>query len=141
MTSERAVLVRYRLERARESLAEARLLLQAGHPNTVVNRLYYACFYAASAALLGEGKSASTHSGLRALLHQQLVKPGVVPIDLGRVYDTLFDNRQKGDYADLVRFEVEAVRGWLPQAERLVHHLIQVTEGLLPAEGTDREQA
>jgi len=79
MTSERAVLVRYRLERARESLAEARLLLQAGHTNTFVNRLYYACFYAASAALLAEGKSATTHSGLRTLFHQGLVKPGVVP--------------------------------------------------------------
>jgi len=141
MTSERAVLVRYRLERARESLAEARLLLQAGHTNTFVNRLYYACFYAVSAALLAEGKSATTHSGLRTLFHQGLVKPGVVPIELGRVYDTLFDSRQKSDYADLVRFDVEAVRDWLPQAERLVQHLINVTEGFLPAEGTDLETA
>ena len=60
---------------------------------------------------------------------------------MGRVYDTLFDSRQKSDYADLVRFDVEAVRDWLPQAERLVQHLINVTEGFLPAEGTDLETA
>ena len=34
-------LINYRLERAKESLEEAKILAQAGHWNTVVNRLYY----------------------------------------------------------------------------------------------------
>jgi hypothetical protein len=52
MTSEKQALVTYRLERARQSLEEAMLLLEAGHANAYVNRLYYACFYAVSALLL-----------------------------------------------------------------------------------------
>jgi hypothetical protein len=48
-------LVAHRLERARETLDEARLLLSAGHGNATVNRLYYACFYAVSALLLADG--------------------------------------------------------------------------------------
>jgi uncharacterized protein (UPF0332 family) len=32
------------MERALETLEEARLLLASGHTNTYVNRLYYACF-------------------------------------------------------------------------------------------------
>ncbi len=52
MTAEEQVLVQYRLERAREALDEAKLLFEAGHLHTYVNRLYYACFYAMSALLL-----------------------------------------------------------------------------------------
>ena len=44
MNEHTAILVRYRLERARESLEEARLLSEQGHANTFVNLLYYACF-------------------------------------------------------------------------------------------------
>jgi uncharacterized protein (UPF0332 family) len=49
------------MERAREALAEAALLLQAGHLHAYVNRLYYACFYAVSAPLVTQGTSTSKH--------------------------------------------------------------------------------
>ena len=57
MNPEATALVRYRLARARESLAEAELLFANDHVRTAVNRLYYACFYAVSALLLAEGHS------------------------------------------------------------------------------------
>ncbi|MEW6556123.1 MAG: hypothetical protein AB1349_02075 [Elusimicrobiota bacterium] len=44
MTKETKTLVLYRLERAREAIDEARILLEKGHANTFVNRLYYVCF-------------------------------------------------------------------------------------------------
>lgn len=58
MTPETRMLVQYRLDRSREALAEAVLLLDSGHANTGVNRLYYACFYAGSALLLTQGLTA-----------------------------------------------------------------------------------
>lgn len=120
MNEERQVLVRFRVERAREAIEEARLMLAAGHANTFVNRLYYACFYAVSAALLARGLASAKHAGVRAMLHQHLVKPGLVSPESGKFYDMLFDNRQKGDYADLVRFELAEVGPWLNQAEQFV---------------------
>jgi HEPN domain. len=44
MTKETTLLILYRLERAHEALKEADILLEQGHTNTYVNRLYYACF-------------------------------------------------------------------------------------------------
>ena len=76
MTPETRMLVQYRLDRAREALAEATLLLDSGHANTGVNRLYYACFYAVSALLLTTGLTATSHSGLRTLFHQHVIRPG-----------------------------------------------------------------
>jgi uncharacterized protein (UPF0332 family) len=64
VTEETRTLVRYRLERAREALDEAVLLLQSGHANTYVNRLYYACFYAVSALLLPRSPTSARHSGI-----------------------------------------------------------------------------
>lgn len=45
MNEEISKLVYYRLDRANESIREAELLLDAGHANTCVNRLYYACMH------------------------------------------------------------------------------------------------
>ncbi len=95
-------------------------MLEAGHVNTCVNRLYYACFYAVSALLLAEGKTAAKHSGIRALFDREWVKTGRVPVDVGRFYRKLFDSRQQGDYDDFVRFQEAEVRPWLEQATEVV---------------------
>jgi uncharacterized protein (UPF0332 family) len=56
----------------------------------------------------------------KTLIHQNFVKTGVVEIDDGKIYDKLYRNRQKGDYADLVRFRVDAVRDWYDEARKFV---------------------
>jgi uncharacterized protein (UPF0332 family) len=110
VSPERQTLVSYRLDRARETFEEAKVLLESGHANACVNRLYYACFYAVSALLLTRNISTSKHSHVRALLHRDYIKPGQVSKEMGDHYDLLFNNRQKGDYEDLVVFDSEHVR-------------------------------
>ncbi len=120
MTAEENTLVQYRLERAHESLIEAKLLFDTGHLHTYVNRLYYACFYAVSALLLSQEQSTSKHTHLRSLLHKDFVRSGRVPIEQGQFFDLLFNNRQKGDYSDLVIFKADQVEPWLEQATDFV---------------------
>jgi len=86
MKPEGAEVVRYRLARAYESLAEAQLLLANDHVRTAVNRVYYDCFYAVAALLLAEGHSSPKHSGIRALFDQHWIVPGRLPKTLGRFY-------------------------------------------------------
>jgi len=138
---ERIVLIRYRLDRARESLDEALLLLDAGHINTCVNRLYYACFYAVSALLLTEGKASAKHSGVRALFDREWVKTGRVPIETGRFYRKLFNSRQQGDYDDFVQFKEPEVRLWLEKATEMVKTLANIIEGILDRQKTDQTTA
>ncbi len=120
MKEEIRTLIKYRLDRAYESLEEAKILLEKGHTNTFVNRLYYGCFYAVSALLLTRGLSSSKHSGIRSLFHKTFVKTGVAKVELGQVYDKLFDTRQKGDYTDFVQFEVKEVSNWYEEAKEFV---------------------
>lgn len=123
MTRETKTLVRYRLARAREALQEARLLYDAGHLATAVNRAYYACFYVVSALLLSEGYVATKHAGVRALFDQHWVKAGRVSKDWGRFYRRMFDRRQEGDYDDLVSFAPDGVVQWLREADGFVAEL------------------
>ena len=123
MTSEERSLIAYRMSRAHEAIEEAKLLFNAGHINSYVNRLYYACFYAVSALLLNKGISTSKHSHLRSLLHREFVKVGSIPKELGKHFDLLFDSRQESDYADLVAFKAEEVADWLDQTEIFVSHI------------------
>ncbi len=123
MNKETLTLINYRLERARESLEEAKLLFARGHTNTYVNRLYYACFYAVSALLLTKGLSSAKHSGIRSFFHQNFVKTGRLDKSLGQIYDKLYDNRQKSDYADLINFEAHEVNDWYDEAERIVQKI------------------
>jgi uncharacterized protein (UPF0332 family) len=58
---------------------------------------YDARSYTASAILLAKGLSATRHSGVRVLLHQNIVKPGLLSISQGQMYDTFFDNRPRGN--------------------------------------------
>jgi uncharacterized protein (UPF0332 family) len=128
MKKETVTLITYRLERARESLEEAHILLEREHGNAFVNRLYYACFYAASALLLTRGLSSAKHGGVRSLFHQNFVKPGLVGTELGQIYDRLFDNRQKGDYADLVRFDPAEVSDWYDEAREFVESVRDIVK-------------
>jgi len=115
-----AELIKYRLARASESLQEDEQLLQHGHANTFVNRLYYACFYAVLALAVPKAFSSSKHSGVRAFFHKEFVKTGMLDMHLGGLYDRLFDTRQKGDYVDLVYFDAAEVGPWLEEAKGFV---------------------
>src|SRR5262245_6455122 len=120
VSEEREALIRYRMDRARETLVEAELMAQAGHWNACVNRLYYACCYAVTALLLRHNLSASKHSGVRSLLNRHLVRTGSISSNLGMLYRDLFESRQQGDYQDLVRFAEGERRPWIPEAQNFV---------------------
>ena len=82
MTKGQDDLIRYKLSRAEETLAEAKVMLQTSHPYGAANRIYYACFYAVTALLLTQNLSSSKHSGVIALFNRHFVKPGFAFFDM-----------------------------------------------------------
>ena len=130
MTDEERSLIAYRMSRANEAIEEAKILFDAGHTNSYVNRLYYACFYAVSALLLCKNMSTSKHGHLLSLLHREFVRRGSIPKELGKHFDLLFDSRQEGDYADLVVFKADEVADWLAQTRTFVSHIEALISGM-----------
>ena len=112
--------VRYRLEKAQEVYQAACILCDAGQWNSAVNRLYYACFYAASALLLDRGIGAKSHSGVIGQFSEHIVREGIVSKEEFRVYAKLLNWRSKGDYNDLYDFCKEDVEPIVPKVKQFI---------------------
>lgn len=131
----REELIRYGMDRAKETIGEAELLAQSGYWNACVNRLYYACFYAVTALLLRHGLSSTKHTGVQSLLNQHFRRTGLIEPDLGDLYNTLFTRRLAGDYKEFVRYREEQVRPWLAQTPRFVARIEELLRAPASEEG------
>jgi len=79
------VLIRYRLEQARTALEDAQFLLQNRRSSqSIVNRAYYAMFYAALALLQQGGNIPKKHAGVIGLFDTEYVAKGTFPRELSK---------------------------------------------------------
>ncbi|MDR2970644.1 MAG: HEPN domain-containing protein [Bacteroidales bacterium] len=129
--TERKEVVKYRLEKARETLAEIPVLFENKLYRTAANRLYYACFYAATALLIKDGYEAHTHSGVKTLLGLHYINENKLAVSLGKTYNHLFNMRQKGDYFDLITVNesdiiplFEPAENFIAEIEKLINENI-----------------
>jgi len=100
---DKKALIEYRLERAHEALDDARLILaKKGSHASVVNRAYYAMFYAALALLITIDRGSSKHQGVIALFDENFIKKNILPKELGKLFHRAFEMRQAGDYRDML---------------------------------------
>ena len=72
--TDRKEIVKFRLEKANDTFAEISLMLENKFYRTAANRLYYACYYAATALLINDGYETHTHNGVKTLLGLHYVK-------------------------------------------------------------------
>ncbi len=134
MDKERRDYLSYRINKAKETAEEIETLMRHGFFATALNRMYYACFYAASAALYRIGLSSKTHSGTRHLFGEKFVKTGKFSIDLARHYSDLFSKRQISDYVDFGDFDEQTVRALFPPTKEFVLEIKKLLEKLDDAE-------
>ncbi|MBQ9591694.1 MAG: HEPN domain-containing protein [Paludibacteraceae bacterium] len=116
-------LTRYRIERAHETLSEVPFLTAQGFYNTAVNRLYYACYYAAVALLTKHHIVANAHAGVKTMLGLHFVSKGIISKESGRAFTHLFDCRQRGDYDEFVYSTKEEVEELLPKAQKFIEEI------------------
>ena len=97
-----ASLIRYRLEQAQIALDDAKFLLDGNRsPQSIVNRAYYAMFYATLALLQKIGKIPSKHTGVISLFDTEFALKGIFPKELSRNFHKAFELRQISDYRTL----------------------------------------
>ena len=64
MTGTKRDLINYRLERAKDTLDDAKILAGKGKWNSAINRLYYSAYYAVIALLLNSDFKTTTHNAV-----------------------------------------------------------------------------
>jgi len=118
----------YRLSKAKEALQAAKILAENNSWNACINRLYYTCYYAVSALLLKQGISTQTHTGLKTQFNLHFVKTGIIEKEFGKLYVSLMDWRQKGDYGDLFDFNKETVEPLIRPVEEFLREITKLIE-------------
>lgn len=117
---ERIEVVRYRIENAYRTIDEVQSHIENGFYNTAVNRMYYACYYAASAILVSQQITTKSHDGVKQMFSLHIVKTGKASAELGKTYSHLFDKRTKGDYNDLFDNDEATCNELYPQSRNFV---------------------
>jgi uncharacterized protein (UPF0332 family) len=117
---DRTAIVTLRLQRAKETLQDAKDAANIQRWRMAANRLYYACYYAASALLVSKGHIARTHTGVVSLLNLHFVTNGLINKEQGKFYGNLFSLRQDGDYDDWRIIEAEDVQPKIALAEGFI---------------------
>lgn len=112
--------IKYRIQRANETIGEVCVLIENRFWNTAINRMYYACFYAVSALLAKDKIDVSSHSGVRQKFGEYFVKTGIFDRDLAKHFTELFEKRHKGDYNDFYDFDEETVMRLYPVSQKFI---------------------
>lgn len=133
-----ADIIRYRLERSKETFKDAETLFDGGSLNSAVNRMYYSMFYAVVALLKTKEFSSSKHSGVRAMFNRHFVKTGVVSKDIAKFYEKIFNERQEGDYIDYSEFTAEQVEDYLDKCRKHIAELWDIVNAIVDNEQPDQ---
>ncbi len=117
------------LRKADAALASARRDLDAGDLDGAANRLYYAMFHAARAALLSIGEPAQgRHGTIIAQFGLHFCKDGPLPTELGRAINEAQELRVESDYGAGTP-DVTEVAAYVAKAEQFVAAIKGIVSG------------
>jgi uncharacterized protein (UPF0332 family) len=120
MKGTKSDLIKYRIERAKDTYDDAMILYEKGKWNSTINRLYYSAYYAVMALLLNVDLKPTTHNGAKSNFTQYFIKTSIVSKEYGKLYSQLFTWRQKGDYDDFFDFDKEKVEPYFESVKQLI---------------------
>jgi uncharacterized protein (UPF0332 family) len=83
VTPETQDLIHLRLSQAKESLSEARLLVEKGMRLGAMDRIYFTMFYCACALLASKEFSPSRDGNVAAKFQREFIKTGLIPQEIG----------------------------------------------------------
>lgn len=93
-------LSRYRVNRSKEELDNAKVMLEDGRYKLALNRSYYAIFHAMRAVNVLDEFDSSKHSGVIAHFNQYHVKTGDFPKETSKIIRNASEMREHADYED-----------------------------------------
>lgn len=103
--TELETLFMYRLQEAEETLEDAKQMLEGNcSPRSIVNRAYYAMFYAVLALFIRfeTVHRTSKHSGIIGIFNKEFIHTGKIEIRFAKMLNKVFEARLEGDYKGLV---------------------------------------
>ena len=120
-------MIKYRLSSAKEKLASAKLLLDAGLYKDSVGRSYYAIFSAIRAVLAIRQVDFSKHAGVIAYFQKEFIKTEIFDRKYSKYLQQAFQIRNSCDYDD---FFIVSKHDAEEQYERAIEIVASIEEYL-----------
>jgi len=108
------------LKNAEETFKAAELLVGQDYLRDAASRAYYGTFYVAEALLNEKGLSFKKHGAVHSTFAQEFVKTGLFDAKYHRWLLNAFNQRQLGDYDEMVQFEASDVQETIQQAREFL---------------------
>ncbi len=90
-----------------------------------MNRIYYSMFYAVQALLILKESAFSKHGQVKGFFNKEFIKTGVFPKEFGKLFNTVFEYRQKFDYVDLIIPEEELISDYINKANIFIQKITE----------------
>ena len=123
MEPKKSDLIIVQIDKSKEKLDAAKVLLREGFIDDAISRAYYSIFHAGSAVLLAEGITVDSHSALKTMFGLHLVKTGKIDRKYGRWLNRLKDERENGDYDIFTSFDRKDAEDGITEAEEFIQEM------------------
>ncbi|MCI7300953.1 MAG: HEPN domain-containing protein [Clostridiales Family XIII bacterium] len=111
-------LAKYRLDRSKELIMDARRLYEAASYESGNNRAYYAIFYAMRAIIALDGVDFKKHSGVIQYFQREYVKTGKFKREYSQIIMEANEIRNASDYDDFYIASREETKKQIDGAEK-----------------------
>jgi uncharacterized protein (UPF0332 family) len=121
----------YRMTQAEETLAEVIKMQNADFsPRSIINRSYYAMFYAVLALFIHSSTphKTSKHSGVIGIFNKEFIHTGKLDARFAKMLYDLFDERMELDYRDFAQVSEEDAHNAALSAQEFVSAIKKLTE-------------
>ncbi len=119
----------FHIEEAKETLKEARLLLDNGSIRRPISMAFFIYEHAMRAALAAKGIIPKSHTGTQTLFSLHFVKTAIVPSKFSTHFNRMLEDRNDAEYEMKIPFTPEDAERALARAEEL----LTVVENIIPS--------
>jgi uncharacterized protein (UPF0332 family) len=123
MQSKRTDLCNYRLEKAKEDLKAAQILLKEGLFSQTLNRSYYSIFHAVRALFALDEFETHKHSGLISYFNKNYVMEGIFEKEYSKILTQAEWVRNKSDYRDFYIVSKDSAEKQVENAGKFIQRM------------------
>lgn len=125
-SEDRKTLIEYRVNQARETVNEADLMIKNSCFRAAINRIYYGMFYMLLALSLKHEFATSKHQQLIGWFNKNFILTGKINKKYGKILRKAYQNRVKGDYEPIVKFDEETVKSMFADMKEFIDKIMKV---------------